>query len=246
MPPYSGFKPLVGGGAQRPAPAARPIAHTRTGLSASATAANSASDPLHERSSTPALRSTFVDKEEAAMLRAMARLNGNETIKRTGNSYSQANRAKIKARADEAAALGLVPLDPKEQHELSRRLQAGYTSMSERAVTVPKVGRPALRERPTPVECVPHRRNEQDIRLAHDNFSRPSAPRYKPFESADDKKDALALRNQFNGRTPQEVISADAQPAAPPQVSRQSSLREQIVDEIAERHEFLEKSEICH
>ena len=253
MPPYSGFTPMLGGGAQRAAPNARPTAPTRTGLQATAGAAASGADPLNERSAAPALRSTFVDKEEAAMLRAMARLNGEDPAKKAGNSFSQTNRTKLKARADEAKAMGLVPLDPLEQHELARKMEANYTTISERAVRVPKVGQRTFGERPAPVECVPHRRSEEDIRYAENNFERPSAPKHRPTKSSDDKKDELALRNQFNGKTPQEILSeggaagavnrrrpkpssmTPAAEAAPP-----STLRAQIQDEVAERQAFLD------
>lgn len=238
MPPYSGFKPLVGGGAQHTAPPARATASTRTGLSATATVA----DQLPEKSNTPALRSTFVDKEEAAMLRAMARLNGEGPGKSVGNKYSKTNQVKLKARAEEAAAMGLVPLDPLEQHELAKKTAAGYTTISERAVRVPKVGQRVYGERPAPVECLPHRRSEEEIRYAHNNFERPMAPPGRPTQSSDARKDELALRNQFNGKTPQEILaekrSSQPPPEAPPPPR---SLKQQIEDEIAERHEFLDR-----
>jgi len=176
------------------------------------------------------------------MLRAMARLNGDDPGKKVGNSYSQRNQEKLKARANEAAALGLAPLDPKEQHDLARKMEAGYTTISERAVRVPKVGQRVYRERPTPVECLPHRRTEQDIRYANDNFERPSAPAHRPTQSSEDKKDELALRNQFNGRTPQEMLAEKCarQPPLEAMPKREASLREQIQDEVAERQAFLD------
>ena len=85
------------------------------------------------------------------MLRAMARLSGDDPGKRVGNSYSHHNRTKLKARAEEAAAMGLTPLDPLEQHELARKMEAGYTTISERAVRVPKVGQRTFGERPARV-----------------------------------------------------------------------------------------------
>eukprot|EP00322_Chrysochromulina_rotalis_P024090 CAMPEP_0115843054 /NCGR_PEP_ID=MMETSP0287-20121206/8117_1 /TAXON_ID=412157 /ORGANISM="Chrysochromulina rotalis, Strain UIO044" /LENGTH=354 /DNA_ID=CAMNT_0003296741 /DNA_START=25 /DNA_END=1089 /DNA_ORIENTATION=- len=245
MPPYSGFTPLVGGGAQRAAPPARPVAPTRTGLQPTAGAASSQSDPLHERSAAPALRSTFVDKEEAAMLRAMARLNGDDPAKRAGNSFSKTNRVRIQAQAEEAAAMGLVPLDPKDQHELARKMEAGYTTISQRAINVPKVGQRAPRERPAAIDLIPRRRGEEEIRQANDNFERPSAPLGRPTKSSDEKKDDLALRNQFNGRTPAEIVAETRSraPPKPPQPAPPSSLRQQIEDEVMERQEFLDNSE---
>ena len=59
------------------------------------------------------------------MLRAMARLNGDDQKSRAiGNRFSTTNRAKQAQRAKEAAAMGMVPMDPLEQHELQRKLDA--------------------------------------------------------------------------------------------------------------------------
>ena len=232
MPPvYSGFKPLVGGGPQHPT--AR-VGATRGGLTATATvSAMAAADTSDSKSGDAALRSTFVDKEEAAMLRAMARLNGDDPAKKVGNSFSRSNRLRIAARSQEAAALGLVPLDPKEQHELNRKMQAGYTKISERGIRVPKVGQRAMPQRPAPVECLVHRRTEEEIRYANDNFEVPQAPPGVPTKSSDEKKDELALRHQFNGRTPQEIIAAHGGPRSKLSPPRERTLREQITDEIA-------------
>ena len=178
------------------------------------------------------------------MLRAMARLNGDEQRSRElGNGFSSVNRAKAQARAEQAKSMGLVPLDPKEQHELQRKMAAGYTSVSERAVRVPRVGVPARPERPPPIYCVPHRKGEEDIREEWDDFETPQAPPGRPTRSNDERKDELAMKNQFYGRTPQEVLAnapkklsaADAPPPPAP------NLREQIEDEVAERHDFLEQ-----
>ena len=175
------------------------------------------------------------------MLRAMARLNGDEQRSRElGNGFSSVNRAKSQARAQQAKAMGLVPLDPKEQHEMQRKMAAGYTSVSERAVRVPRVGVGARPERPAPIEFVPHRKLEEDIREEWDDFETPQAPPGRPTRSNDERKDELALKNQFYGRTPQQVLANAPKkqaPAAPPA----PNLREQIEDEVAERHDFLEQ-----
>ena len=240
MPPYSGFKPLVGGGPQRAPPAAKPAA-SRSGLHAQAVAPGHEVDDVAQRRSTePALRSTFVDKEEAAMLRAMARLNGEDPGRKAGESFSNTNRAKLKVRQEQAAALGLVPLDPKEQHDLHRKMEAGYTSISERAVRVPKVGRRAPGPRPAPIEYVPHRKAEDVIRWENDDFEREQAPMGRPTESSDEKKDELALRNQFYGKTPQEIIAESPGPRLAPQKASSTSLKGQIEDEVAERQQFLD------
>jgi hypothetical protein len=231
--PYSGFKPLVGGGPQR---SSAKGSTTKTGLSTQADEA----DPKQARDA--ALRSTFVDKEEAAMLRAMARLNGDDAKSRDrGNAYSMVNRAKAAATAEKMAAVGLTPLDPLEQHELQRKMAAGYTTISDRAVPVPKVGQ---KPRPlyAPIDFVHKRKGEDEIREENNNFAIPKAPPYRPGASRDEKKDELALRNQFNGRTPQEMLKESNKSAAPPPPKpKPSGLRQQMEEEVAERHEFLDQ-----
>ena len=59
------------------------------------------------------------------------------------------------------------------------------------------------------------------------------------------RKDELALRNQFYGKTPQEILSEDPRPhrpaaAAASAQSDEQQLHNQIVDEIADRQSFLD------
>lgn len=243
--PYQGFKPLIGGGPQRPEPTGRPLGRTtKSGLTATANASDDGADAaMAARSTEPALRSTFVDKEEAAMLRAMARLNGDDAARRAGNSFSATNRVKLKARAEEATAMGLAPLDPHEQHELHRKMQAGYTTISQRAVRVPKVGQRQRSRDFAPIDFVSHRKSEDEIRHETNNFTLPQAPPGRLFESSDEKKDALALRNQFKGMTPQEILAEQRPPPKPKSADARASgstLRQQIEEEVAERQEFLD------
>ena len=240
------FKPLVGGGAQR-----APIQNQRaqpTSKSGLAPSAGMNVDIPEGAKRDSALRATFVDKEEAAMLRAMARLNGDDAKSRDfGNRNSQVNRKKSVARQKEAAAMGLTPLDPHEQHELQKKMDAGYTTISERGIRVPRVGVPAPRPRPAMIDIIVHRKSEEEIREEYDGFERPQAPPGRPVRSVEDKKDELALRNQFNGRLPHEVLGvakaggdAAGASSAPPPPPRAPNLKEQIEDEVAERHEFLD------
>ena len=87
-------------------------------------------------------------------------------------------------------------------------------------------------------------KGEDEIRQEFDNFERPSAPAGRPYRSSDDKKDELALRNQFYGKTPQEILSEGPRPhrpaAAASAVSDEQQLHNQIVDEIADRQSFLD------
>ena len=175
------------------------------------------------------------------MLRAMAKLNGDDQKTRDiGNRFSQKNTTKQLARAKEAKAMGLTPLAPQEQHELQKKLAAGYTSISERAVNVPRVGVRARPQRPAAIDLAPRRRLEAEIRAENDNFETPQALPGVPTRSSDDKKDELALRNQFYGKTPQEVLAqAPQQPSPPPPPTL--TLREQIETEVAERHDFMDQ-----
>lgn len=89
------------------------------------------------------------------------------------------------------------------------------------------------------VDFVPHRRTGDEIREANDNFEPVAPPLYRPTKSSDERKDELATRNQFYGKTPQEIL-ADAPAARPVAKGPAPSLRHQIEDEIAERHDFLD------
>ena len=255
--PYSGFKPLVGGGPQHASAASgRPglASATKTGLVPTAKAGDDGADPaLAARSSTAALRSTFVDKEEAAMLRAMQRLNGDNAGKCAGNSFSATNRTKIKAQSEQAASMGLVPLDPHEQHEMHRKMEAGYTTISQRAVRVPRVGQGdrQLRARPAPIEYISHRKSEEEIRYETHNFAQPQAPVGHVVASSDEKREELAKRFEFNGRLPAEIVADGRAPLGKPRrpagggsvgggSSEHSELRVQIETEVQERQEFLD------
>lgn len=199
------------------------------------------------------------------MLRAMARLNGDDQKSRAlGNKFSSTNRAKQAARAKEAAAMGLVPLDPLEQHELQKKLDAsskvkGGVKTTERAVNVPRVGRGDvhLRPRPAMIDYIPRRKGEEEIRQEFDNFDIPQAPPGMLYRSADEKKDELAEMNQFaetkpeggtRGRRIREVLDTAPRPSEAEERAKAEAaayanrpLRDQISDEIAERHEFLDR-----
>ena len=176
------------------------------------------SDP-EPRPHDAALRSTLVDKEEAAMLRAMARLNGDEQKSRgLGNRYSQKNVAKQRARAQEAAAMGLSAMDPPSSTSCSASWQRA-TPRCRSARCRCRVGLGARRQRPALIDIIPHRKAEDEIREEFDNLGDARRAPRRRRALADDKKDELALRNQFYGRTPQEVLAA-APPKAPAAAAR--------------------------
>lgn len=241
MPPaYGGFQPLIPAtrvpAQPRPTPSTRGPAASRKNPEV---AASDGAGDTYARDATPALRSTFVDAEEAAMRRALARISGDDASRKLGNSFSQTNRARTQQRLDRKAAIGLVPLDPKEQHDLQRAKDAGYTTISQRGVNVPRVGVRAAPQMPPMVDFVPHRRTGEEIREANDNFEPPALPAYRPTRSGDERKDELATRQQFYGKTPQEILAEQPAARAPPRAPA-PSLRNQIEDEIAERHDFLD------
>lgn len=178
------------------------------------------------------------------MLRALARLNGDEQKSRDfGNKNSNVNRKAAAARQKEAASMGLSPLDPLEQHELQRKLEASQRApvkTTDRGVRVPKVGLGGPRPQFAAIDFVDRRKGEEEIRQEFDDFETPQAPPGRPVRSNDDRKDELALRNQFYGKTPQEMLAeAPKQPKPPPKPAL--GLRAQIEDEVAERHDFLDQ-----
>lgn len=140
------------------------------------------------------------------MNRAIARIDGNATSRQAGNRYSQNNRSRVAAQLEAKARAGLVPQDPHAQHLARRASAAGYTSISERAVPVPRVGVGTRGLSLPPVAFIPHRRTREEIAAAHAHYERPLAPRGPPMRSNEDRKEELALRNQFFGKLPEQVL----------------------------------------
>ena len=136
------------------------------------------------------LRSTFVDAEEAAMRRAMQRLNGDDQAWKVGNNYSQQNRARTQARLNAMKAEGIVPMKPLDEETMRKKQEANAKAprtISERAIRVPRVGVMAPQRRPL-VDCLPRRRGEEEIRANEGNFARPAAPRGAIVRSSDSRK----------------------------------------------------------
>ena len=136
------------------------------------------------------LRSTFVDAEEAAMRRAMQRLNGDDQAWKVGNNYSQQNRARTQARLNAMKAEGIVPMKPRDEETMRKKQEASAKAprtISERAIRVPRVGVMAPQRRPL-VDCLPRRRGEVEIRANEGNFARPTAPRGAIVRSSDSRK----------------------------------------------------------
>ena len=179
------------------------------------------------------------------MLRTLARINGDTAGRTAGNDYSQHNRARTQRRLDEMRDQGIVPMCPKDEEKLRKQEAKPYTTISQRAVRVPRVGIAAAPERKPLVDCLPHRRAEDEIRAAEHDFARPRAPAGAAYASSDAKKDELAMRNQFFGKTPQEILAEgpprpSKQAPAGPTLSEEQTLHNQIADEIAERQSFLD------
>ena len=139
------------------------------------------------------LRSTFVDAEEAAMRRAMQRLNGDDEAWKVGNNYSQQNRARTQARLNAMKAEGIVPMKPRDEEMMRKKQEASAKAprtISERAIRVPRVGVMAPQRRPL-VDCLPRRRGEVEIRANEGNFARPAAPRGAIVRSSDSRKSCM-------------------------------------------------------
>jgi len=189
------------------------------------------------------------------MKRALARLNGDDRARRAvGQRYSEVNRTRVQNRLQEQAAQGLVPMRPDEVDAARKQQASTYKTNSQRGINVPRVGLGPRYERPPAVLFVPHRRTGEEIREANDNFEPGPLPAYVPTQSSEERKDDLAMRNQFSGKTPQEIISlklaaaqkelADARRGGgggrAAQEATPGELRNQIADEVAERQEFLD------
>lgn len=179
------------------------------------------------------------------MMRAIARIDGDDKARRVGNRYSQTNRSRVQAELEAKAAQGLVPQDPHALHLARKAQAANYKSISERAIPVPRVGVVTSGARLPPVAFIPHRPTRDEIAAANGGFERPLAPPGKPTKSSDERKDELAMRNQFYGRTPEEVLAQAASSSAAAAVPRrrpnkapakadETELRNKIADEIAE------------
>ena len=141
------------------------------------------------------LRSTFVDAEEAAMRRAMQRLNGDDQAWKVGNNYSQQNRERTQARLNAMKAEGIVPMKPRDEETMRKKQEASAKAprtISERAIRVPRVGVMAPQRRPL-VDCLPKRRGEVEIRANEGNFARPAAPRGAIVRSSDSRKCCMLI-----------------------------------------------------
>ena len=117
----------------------------------------------------------------------------------------------------------------------------------------------ALEQRTTVLVVDPHRPTRAEIAARTGSDGRPvleevQLPVYVPTQSAEERKEELALRNQFKGRTPEEIVAAQrtapqlfprgrgsAQPDSPGTERRSYQvLHDQIADEIAERQRFID------
>ena len=100
------FQPL-GGAPPAPSIAGRSMAPQGAGRSTgwrvdgtTSSASRMAGEVEHPSTRQPALRSTYVDADEAAMKRALARIDGDGASRRAGNAFSRTNRSRIQSRLD--------------------------------------------------------------------------------------------------------------------------------------------------
>ena len=101
------FQPLGGGAPPAPSIAGRSMAPQGAGRSTgwrvdgtTSSASRMAGEVEHPSTRQPALRSTYVDADEAAMKRALARIDGDGASRRAGNAFSRTNRSRIQSRLD--------------------------------------------------------------------------------------------------------------------------------------------------
>ena len=259
------FQPLGGGAPPAPSLAGRSMAPQGAGRSTgwrvdgtTSSASRMAGEVEHPSTRQPALRSTYVDADEAAMKRALARIDGDGASRRAGNAFSRTNRSRIQSRLDSFGST-FSATKPLEEQKAKQAAANPYTTMSQRAVRVPRVGMGARHAPPPPVAFVPHRPTRAEIAARTGSDGRPvleevQLPVYVPTQSAEERKEELALRNQFKGRTPEEIVAAQrtapqlfprgrgsAQPDSPGTERRSYQvLHDQIADEIAERQRFID------
>ncbi len=153
-----------------------------------------------------------MNREEALMRQALARIAGNDPSRDAGNRFSAINRERLSACSSSSARVGGRP-PPAELH--ARKLAAaakakvnGRVTNSQRAVAVPAVGVARRPPAAAAVTLIPKRKSAAEIYHEQGGYAAPRAPRsIGTYDSSDDRRAALAERNSYYGRTRAQVLS---------------------------------------
>lgn len=192
------------------------------------------------------MRATYVDADEARMLRAMRRYRGDDEARAVGNRFSQQNAVRIAAHAQRNA--GREPPPPAPAPPVRRGLEA---KASHRAIPVPKVGRGGSHRQFAPIDFVQPRKRQPEVSRA-DGSTRPDysayepaqlAPYVPPRETREEAKERLQDRIAYgDSSSALRVNPSEVRPRVKPSEAQAiAELGASISAEIAERREFLEE-----
>lgn len=192
------------------------------------------------------LRSTYVDADEARMMRALRRFRGDDQARDAGNKYSAQNRARQEALAERNA--GRPPPEPEPKAPVRRGLEP---HASRRAIPVPRPAR-ARPQRPAAIDLVPKLGKPAEtvsatggLRPDYSSYEPAPLPPYQPpQETREAKKERLQDRLTYGDAAPSRVIT-ESPPVRVPVVRTEREQAQQLADEIAaeieERQAFLEE-----
>lgn len=190
------------------------------------------------------LRSTYVDADEAKMLRLMRRYRGDDEAREIGNQFSQANATRIAALAERNAGRPPAPVAPPAPTRLGLQLKT-----SQRAVPVPRVGIGPTMQRPAPIEYLAGGRRKQPADLGsrpdYSEFQPAALPPYvPPAHTRDDEKERLQDRIAYGDNAPPRDplparSSAQHTRIRPSEAKQVEELAQAISREIDERRDFL-------
>eukprot|EP00307_Rebecca_sp_RCC1486_P005489 CAMPEP_0119416546 /NCGR_PEP_ID=MMETSP1335-20130426/13223_1 /TAXON_ID=259385 /ORGANISM="Chrysoculter rhomboideus, Strain RCC1486" /LENGTH=233 /DNA_ID=CAMNT_0007441675 /DNA_START=9 /DNA_END=710 /DNA_ORIENTATION=- len=193
------------------------------------------------------MRSTYVDADEARMMRALRRFRGDDTAREAGNNYSKLNRERQAALAERNA--GKPPPPPPEPKPPARRGLEPHASR--RAVPVPRPVR-NRGQRPAAIDLVPKLGKPPEtisvtgnMRPDYSEYEPAPLPPYRPpQETRDMQKERLQDRLTYGDAAPSRVLPEPVAAAPPPRLSERDEaqqLADAITGEIEERQAFLEE-----
>lgn len=193
------------------------------------------------------MRATYVDADEARMLRAMRRYRGDDESRAVGNQFSSQNTQRFAAAAERRASRPApppVPPAPPPRRGLEPKT-------SNRAIAVPKVGRGGPSRQYAPIDFVQPRKRQPELpgggRPDYSEYKQaPLAPYVPPVETAEAKKERLQDRLAYGANAPTgaSMLPRSAAPAPltrvkPSEAQQMAALATSISGEIAERRDFL-------